>query len=43
MPLTDEGKKVLKNMIKQYGKKKARQVFYASINKGLKGSSGWHG
>ena len=43
MPLTKEGRKVMKSMIKQYGKKKARNVFYASINKGVKGSKRWHG
>ena len=38
MPLTKTGKKVLRNMRKEYGKKKGQQVFYASINKGkLKG------
>ena len=29
-------------MRSQYGAKKGTQVFYASINKGLKGSEGWH-
>ena len=42
MPLTDKGKKVLADMKKQYGEKKGKEVFYASINKGKKGSSGWH-
>lgn len=42
MPLTKSGKKVMRNMARQYGKKKAKSVFYASINKGKKGSSGWH-
>lgn len=38
MPLTKTGKKVLRSMRKEYGKKKGQQVFYASINKGkLKG------
>jgi len=26
----------------QYGEKKGKQVFYATINKGKKGSSVWH-
>ena len=34
MPLTPKGKKIMKSMKKQYGKKKAEQVFYASKNKG---------
>ena len=34
MPLTKKGKKVLRNMKKEYGGKKGEQVFYASINKG---------
>ena len=42
MPLTDKGKKVLADMKKQYGSKKGKEVFYASINKGKKGSSSWH-
>ena len=42
MPLTSEGRKVLAAMKKQYGDKKGKQVFYASINKGKKGSEQWH-
>ena len=39
MPLTTKGKKILRNMRKQYGAKKGKQVFYASINKGtIKGA-----
>jgi hypothetical protein len=34
MPLTPKGKKILKSMTKTYGAKKAKQVFYASINEG---------
>lgn len=34
MPLTAKGKKIMKNMKVQYGAKKAKQVFYASANKG---------
>ena len=34
MPLTDKGKKIMKSMKKQYGKKKGEAVFYASKNKG---------
>jgi len=34
MPLTAKGKKIMKSMTKQYGKKKAEEVFYASKNKG---------
>ena len=35
MPLTKKGKKIKASMTKQYGKKKAEQVFYASKNKGV--------
>jgi hypothetical protein len=42
VPLTSSGKKVLKSMQKQYGAKKGKRVFYASINKKLKGSQKWH-
>ena len=34
MPLTDKGKKIMKSMQKQYGKKKAEKIFYASKNAG---------
>ena len=34
MPLTKKGKKVKRAMEAQYGKKKGKQVFYASENKG---------
>ena len=38
MPLTDKGREVLRQMMKEYGKKKGKEVFYASENKGkLKG------
>lgn len=38
MPLTPKGKKTLSSMQSQYGAKKGKSVFYASINKGkLKG------
>jgi len=43
MPVTKTGKKVLSSMTKQYGAKKGKQVFYASINEGKPGSSKWHG
>lgn len=42
MPLTKTGKKVMKSMKKSYSAKKAKQVFFASINKGKPGSTGWH-
>ena len=41
-PLTKSGKKVMKKMKEEYGKKKGEQVFYASINKNKSGSSKWH-
>lgn len=41
MPLTTKGKKILSNMTKEYGAKKAKTVLYASINKGkIKGAEG---
>jgi hypothetical protein len=43
MPITKSGKKVLRNMEKQYGKEKAKKVFFGSIVKGKKGSEKWHG
>lgn len=33
MPLTKTGKKVLKDMEKKYGKKRAKRVFYATMRK----------
>lgn len=42
-PLTKTGKKVMASMRREYGKKKGKQVFFASINKGIKGSKKWHG
>ena len=32
--MTKKGKKIMKAMMKGYGKKKGEQVFYASKNKG---------
>lgn len=41
MPLTKKGRKVMAGMVKTYGAKKAKKVFYASINAGkLKGVHG---
>ncbi len=42
MPLSESGKKVMHSMVKEYGAKKGKQVFYATMNKGKKGSSKWH-
>ena len=42
MPLTSTGKKVIQNMKKEYGEKKGKSVFYASMNKNKAGSSKWH-
>lgn len=41
MPLTETGKKVLASMRKKHGAKKGKQIFHASINKGVAGSSKW--
>lgn len=39
MPLTKKGAKIKRAMVKQYGKKKGTQVFYASQKKGtIKGT-----
>lgn len=39
MPLTKKGKKIMSAMEKEYGGKKGKSVFYASINKGkIKGA-----
>lgn len=35
MPRTMKGTKIIASMIKQYGKKKGKKVFYASENKGV--------
>lgn len=42
MPLTKSGKKILKNMIRKYGKEKGERVFYAMINEKRKGTEKWH-
>ena len=34
MPLNTKGKKIMRSMKKQYGKKRGEQVFYATKNKG---------
>ena len=34
MPLTAKGRKILRQMQKEYGPMKGKAVFYASINKG---------
>ena len=41
-PLTRTGKEVMTSMTREYGQKKGKQVFYASINKNKKGSGAWH-
>lgn len=40
-PLSATGKKVLSSMKEQYGGR-GEEVFYKSINKGIKGSKKWH-
>ena len=34
MPLNKKGNKIMKSMKGQYGPKKGKEVFYASLNKG---------
>lgn len=41
-PLTKTGGKVMESMMKGYGAKKGKQVFYASINAKKKGVGSWH-
>ena len=41
MPITKKGKKIMSTMKKEYGAKKGKKVFYASVNKGaIKGAEG---
>ena len=35
MPLNKKGKKIMKSMKEQYGKKRGETVFYVSKNKGV--------
>jgi len=42
MPLTKEGQQVMNSMMKEYGDKKGKSVFYASINAKKKGANKWH-
>ena len=42
MPLTKTGREVMAGMRSRYGDKNGEGVFYASINKGVAGSSKWH-
>ena len=39
MPLTKKGRKIMRSMVRQYGKKKGKRVFYASRNKGVIGGT----
>ena len=41
MPLSKTGRKVMASMRIKYGKR-AKEVFYSSINKGIAGSNKWH-
>lgn len=34
MPLNKKGKKIMSAMKKEYGEKKGKNVFYATLNKG---------
>lgn len=41
MPLSKKGAKILRNMEREYGSKKGKSVFYASINaQKIKGAEG---
>jgi hypothetical protein len=41
MPITEKGKKMLNILIKQYGKKKGRNLFYAMEHKRPDLIKGW--
>ena len=44
MPLTSKGRKIMRAMRKEYGKKRGTSVFYASANKGtIRGVHGRRG
>jgi hypothetical protein len=41
MPLTKKGETIMSSMVKEYGAKRAKRIFYASANKGrIKGVEG---
>ncbi len=41
MPLTKTGKRVLEYLQRKHGEEAGKRIFYASINKGVPGSSHW--
>ena len=43
MPLTKTGKKVLRDFIERYGKKKGTEYFYATMVKHPEKTKSWHG
>lgn len=48
MPLNAKGKKIMKNLVKEYGAKKGKTIFYAMYNWTLTGTvtptvAGWAG
>jgi len=42
MPLTKKGREILKKFQEQYGKERGKEIFYASIVKGILPSKGLH-
>ena len=42
MPITPEGKTVLTNFKKEYGKKKGKSYFYAKMKKDKGATKDWH-
>jgi len=42
MPLTKSGKRILRSMMRRYGKKRGKSIFYALIALGRKGTEKWH-
>lgn len=41
-PLTKSGRKIERSMEREYGKKKGRSVFYATMKKKPKQTTKWH-
>ena len=42
MPLTKTGKKVVHEMMKEYGSEKGKSIFYAKMNKDPEVTKKWH-
>ena len=42
MPLTEKGRRRLKDFIKRYNSEKGKRIFYAYMGKHKKRTGGWH-